>query len=138
MPSELSAWLDVWGDFRELAIEARQRHNDLTSRVQESDLRPSSFLDEWRELRDWYRGEDGPYGFVMPGTLPRFREVRDINDRISDYVEMALRSIHLYIEHLETADSTLYDQSDELRIQNNTEWQHIKDAVSDLLDEFGL
>ena len=51
---------------------------------------------------------------------------------------MALRYKDLYIEHLETGDSTLYDQSEALRIQNNTEWQHIKDAVSDLLDEFGL
>ena len=51
---------------------------------------------------------------------------------------MEIRTRNLYIKHLETGDSTLYDQSEELRIQNNTEWRHIKDAVSDLLDEFGL
>ena len=138
VPSELSAWLDAWKELRALKTEATQRHRDLVDRGQESDLRPSSFLDEWRELRDWYHGEDGPYGFVLRGTFPRFREVRHINDRILDYVEMALRKQDLYIEHLETSDSTLYDQSDELRIQNNAEWRHIKDAVSDLLDEFGL
>ena len=138
VPSELLAWLDVWKEFKGFEAETTQRHRDLVDRGQESDLRPSSFLDEWRELRDWYHGEDGPYGFVLRGTFPRFREVRHINDRILDYVEMALRKQDLYIEHLETSDSTLYDQSEELRIQNNAEWQHIKDAVSDLLDEFGL
>ena len=138
VPSELLAWLDVWKEFKAFEAETTQRHRDLVDRGQESDLRPSSFLDEWRELRDWYHGEDGPYGFVLRGTFPRFREVRHINDRILDYVEMALRKQDLYIEHLETSDSTLYDQSEELRIQNNAEWRHIKDAVSDLLDEFGL
>lgn len=136
VPSELDAWLDAWLEWEALQNEASQRVNDLNDRVLKSDSDPQGFLDEYRELRDWYRGEDGPYNFVLRGTFPRFREVRHINDLISDYVERWLQWNDLYIEYLETRDKALFHQSDELLIRNNRDGRHIKSAVIDLVKNF--
>jgi len=130
--------LDVWEEFKLLKIESSRRYIEIEETRIASDLEPYSVIDEWRDLRDWYRGDEGPYGFVYAGKFSRFLEVRAINDRISLYVETMLQQKDLYIRHLETGDRALYDQSDALRIQNNSEWLQIWDLAEDLKADFGL
>jgi len=138
IPPQLLAWLDVWEEFRLLAGEMTRREIEILDRVTESGGNPFHFIDEWRDLEDWYRGDEGPYGFVYAGRFSRFLEVRSINDRISLYVEARLQEQGLYIRHLETGDRALFDQSDAQRIQNNHEWKQLKDFVEDLKADFGL
>ena len=79
----------------------------------------------------------------MQQNLPRFPEVRVLNDRIVALAESDLRQQKLYNEHLEEREDTtrknaLYDQSEELGIANNEEWQSIGDAANDFLRPYGL
>ena len=59
--------------------------------------------------------------------------MRVLNDRIRASVESELTQKSLYIRYLETEDRALYDQSRELRIANNDEWNAINDAANDFI-----
>ena len=137
-PSELLAWLEVWEEFRLLESDSVRRYNELNDKVRASDSQPGEFIDEYRDISDWYRSDDGPYGFVITGGFPRFLEVRSINDQIAIYVEGVQKEQRLYVDHLDTSDRDLYDESQSLRIQNNLDWRQIGDLVEDLKAEFGL
>jgi len=92
---------------------------------------------EWRAHLEWMRGPDGPYGRGRL-NLPRFTEVRGLNDRIIRWAENYFEEAQTYVRSLETADRSLYVRSEALRRANNDEWNAIVDAVQDLLATYGL
>ena len=134
--------MSAFNEWVELEYEVTQASNALAARVNASPLGLSTpyFLDDFEDVQKAYR--DGPYSFVLEGGFPKFSEVREINDRISDYVEAVLEQKMLYIHHLnESQDasrkSELFDESQTLRLQNNRERRAIWDMANHLASEWG-
>ena len=148
VPSEKSAaesdtqqaWLTAFEEFAKLEGEADHARRALLGRAGASGKVSEAFAGEWEDL--WAAYQDGPYSFVLEGGFPKFSEVREINDRISDYVEAVLEQKMLYIHHLNESQSAsrksgLFDESQTLRLQNNRERRAIWDMANHLASEWG-
>jgi len=87
--------------------ESVRRNHDLIDKdlieLQKALQRRASTLTltERRAYLDWMRGPDGPYGRRI---LPRFTEVRGLNDRIIRWAENYFEEAQTYVRSLETAD----------------------------------
>lgn len=131
IPEQVVFWLQAFVDLQSRVGANNKAMNDLQDRIAAAREQPSAYLDEIREVRNEFSSADGPYGFRT--RLPRFPDVRVLNDRIAAWAESALTAQDLYIRYLATGDLGLYDQADELRIASNAEWGAIQDAATDFL-----
>ena len=135
IPAQVVEWNEAYWKVAARRGASLTGYNDLTDRIRAAGDQgnPVKYLDEYKDLRDEFFSAEGAYGFVTGGGLPRFPEVRVLNDWIAAWADGYLRHRDLYIEYLETNDSALYDRSEELRLANGAEWRAIGDAKEDFL-----
>jgi len=134
---ELTEWLDYWCELEQYNDAYRRGRGALNRRVHESDSGPEDFVDEFSDLRRAF-ANSGPLDFARR-LLPRFAEVRLMNNEIIAYYELALEYQDTYLRYLgHTPPKASWTEVQEIRVRTEKAKRHLLDAVEDLKAEYGL